>query len=320
MSIAAPQLSWAPDAPLPALLISPLSHLGLMQVTGEQNRSFLHGQITADVNALDANRWCWGAHCDPKGKMLSAFRLFAIADSMMLLMPKELLSSDLPEFRKYAVFSKAELDDVSAQWTILGITGTGAADWLHGQFPQFNREQPLCQLEQGVILNDGERFLLILPTQAAAERVQEMPLYHHSAWQALEILAGYPGLDAAHQGQFVPQMCNLQALDGISFTKGCYMGQETVARMKYRGGNKRALYILKGHCSANVTPASTLELAMEEGFRPQGTIVEAVQNGDQLLLSAVLPNDTPADARFRIADDPQSLLALQPLPYTLENA
>ncbi|WP_342345842.1 hypothetical protein [Shewanella dokdonensis] len=109
-----------------------------------------------------------------------------------------------------------------------------------------------------------------------------------------------------------------QALDGISFTKGCYMGQETVARMKYRGGNKRALYILKGQASVSVTPESTLELALAEGFRPQGTILEAVQIDGQLLLTAVLPNDTADDAVFRIAEDPQSQLTLQPRPYVLE--
>ncbi|TCN76670.1 tRNA-modifying protein YgfZ [Shewanella fodinae] len=318
MSLTAPQLSWAPDTQLPELLISPLSHLGLIQVTGEQNRSFIHGQITADVNALTANDWCWGAHCDPKGKMLSAFRLFAVADSLMLLMPKDTVVSDLPEFRKYAVFSKAELDDVSDAWTVLGVTGNGAESWIKGHFPAFSTDHPLCPLQQGVVLNDNGRFLLVLPTAIAAELVQAQALYHHSAWQALEILAGYPGLSAVHRAQFVPQMCNLQALNGISFNKGCYMGQETVARMKYRGGNKRALYILKGQATVAVTPESTLELALEEGFRPQGTILEAVQIDGQLLLTAVLPNDTADDAVFRIAEDPQSQLTLVARPYSLE--
>jgi hypothetical protein len=132
------------------------------------------------------------------------------------------------------------------------------------------------------------------------------------------MLAGYPGLSAVHRAQFVPQMCNLQALNGISFTKGCYMGQETVARMKYRGGNKRALYILQGQATVAVTPESTLELALEESFRPQGTILEAVQIDGQLLLTAVLPNDTADDAVFRIAEDPQSQLTLVARPYSLE--
>ncbi|MDF0533987.1 tRNA-modifying protein YgfZ [Shewanella sp. A32] len=318
MSLTDPQLTWAPDAQLPELLISPLSHLGLIQVTGEQNRSFIHGQITADVNALSADDWCWGAHCDPKGKMLSAFRLFAVADALMLLMPKDTVASDLPEFRKYAVFSKAELNDVAATWTILGVAGSAAADWIKGHFPAFSTDHKLIALEQGAVLNDGERFLIVLPTAVASTLVEGEALYHHSAWQALEILAGYPALSAAHQAQFVPQMCNLQALNGISFTKGCYMGQETVARMKYRGGNKRAMYILNGTADIEVTAESTLELALEDGFRPQGTIVEAVQIDGQLLLTAVLPNDTERDAKFRIAEAPQSQLSIVPLPYTLE--
>ncbi|WP_342345766.1 hypothetical protein [Shewanella dokdonensis] len=178
-------------------------------MTGEQNRSFIHGQITADVNALAATDWCWGAHCDPKGKMLSAFRLFAVADTLMLLMPRDTVASDLPEFRKYAVFSKAELDDVSDAWTVLGVTGNNAESWIKGHFPAFSTAHQVCALPQGVVLNDNGRFLLVLPTAIATELLQAQSLYHHSAWQALEMLAGYPGLSAAHRGQFVPQMCNL---------------------------------------------------------------------------------------------------------------
>jgi len=98
------------------------------------------------------------------------------------------------------------------------------------------------------------------------------------------------------------------------------MGQETIARMKYRGGNKRALYILRGHTSLQITLASGLEIAMEDSFRRGGQIIEFVQRGNQVLLTAVLPNDTPNDTQLRFADDEQSHLTIQALPYSLDEA
>ncbi|MGL4711242.1 MAG: tRNA-modifying protein YgfZ, partial [Shewanella sp.] len=109
-------------------------------------------------------------------------------------------------------------------------------------------------------------------------------------------------------------------VNGISFNKGCYMGQETIARMKYRGGNKRALYILRGQTELNINLASGLEIAMEDGFRRGGQIIEFVQRGNQVLLTAVLPNDTANDTQLRFADDEQSSLTIQSLPYSLDEA
>ena len=98
------------------------------------------------------------------------------------------------------------------------------------------------------------------------------------------------------------------------------MGQETIARMKYRGGNKRALYILHGHTNLQISLESGLEIAMEDGFRRGGHIIEFVQRGNQVLLTAVLANDTSNDTKLRFADDEQSSLTIQALPYLLDEA
>ncbi|MBO2592249.1 tRNA-modifying protein YgfZ [Shewanella algae] len=317
MSICVSQPDWPLDAGIPDLLISRLSHLGLLAVTGEQGRSFIHGQVTTDISSLTAEQWRWGAHCDPKGKMLSSFRTFALGDALILMMPRDTLAADLPQLKKYAVFSKAELVDVSDDYSLLGVAGAKAATWLAEQLPGFSPEQQVSAVDDGAVLQDGERFILVLP-KARADALCQQPPVDASAWQELEILAAYPNLPASHMGQFVPQMCNLQAINGISFTKGCYMGQETVARMKYRGGNKRALYILKGKATVDVTPETSLEMALDEGFRKGGSIIEAVQRNGELLLTAVLANDTEVGAKFRIADDENSELTVLPLPYSLE--
>ncbi|MCU8068673.1 tRNA-modifying protein YgfZ [Shewanella oncorhynchi] len=320
MTISVSTPHWDLDATLPPLMLANLSHLGLIKVVGEQGRSFIHGQVTTDISSLATDQWRWGAHCDPKGKMLASFRTFAIQDALFMLMPKDAIEVDLPQLQKYAVFSKATLSNASAEWTLLGVAGEQASQFVNKHFGDIQQE--LTLIENGAILKDAERFILVLTPDAAAALVaqSELSVFDASAWQALEISAGYPNIAASHASQYVPQMCNLQAVNGISFNKGCYMGQETIARMKYRGGNKRALYILRGHTSLQITLASGLEIAMEDSFRRGGQIIEFVQRGNQVLLTAVLPNDTPNDTQLRFADDEQSHLTIQALPYSLDEA
>ncbi|MBW3515211.1 tRNA-modifying protein YgfZ [Shewanella sp. SM101] len=320
MTISVSTPHWDLDATLPPLMLANLSHLGLIKVVGEQGRSFIHGQVTTDISSLATDQWRWGAHCDPKGKMLASFRTFAIQDALFMLMPKDAIEVDLPQLQKYAVFSKATLSNASAEWTLLGVAGEQASQFVNKHFGDIQQE--LTLIENGAILKDAERFILVLTPDAAAALVaqSELSVFDASAWQALEIAAGYPNLAASHASQYVPQMCNLQAVNGISFNKGCYMGQETIARMKYRGGNKRALYILRGHTNLQITLASGLEIAMEDSFRRGGQIIEFVQRGNQVLLTAVLPNDTANDTQLRFADDEQSHLTIQALPYSLDEA
>ncbi|MBS0042918.1 tRNA-modifying protein YgfZ [Shewanella sp. M16] len=320
MTISVSTPHWDLDATLPPLMLANLSHLGLIKVVGEQGRSFIHGQVTTDISSLATDQWRWGAHCDPKGKMLASFRTFAIQDALFMLMPKDAIEVDLPQLQKYAVFSKATLSNASAEWTLLGVAGEQASQFVNKHFGDIQQE--LTLIENGAILKDAERFILVLTPDAAAALVaqSELSVFDASAWQALEIAAGYPNLAASHASQYVPQMCNLQAVNGISFNKGCYMGQETIARMKYRGGNKRALYILRGHTNLQINLASGLEIAMEDSFRRGGQIIEFVQRGNQVLLTAVLPNDTANDTQLRFADDEQSHLTIQALPYSLDEA
>ncbi|MFB2681666.1 tRNA-modifying protein YgfZ [Shewanella mangrovisoli] len=318
MTIAVSTPTWDLDASMPPLMLANLSHLGLIKVVGEQGRSFIHGQVTTDISSLEANQWRWGAHCDPKGKMIASFRTFAIQEALLMLLPRETIEVDLPQLQKYAVFSKATLTNATAEWTLLGVAGEQATQFMTQHFGEITEE--LTLVEHGAILKDADRFILVLQPDAATALVGEHTVFDASAWQALEIAAGYPNLAPSHANQYVPQMCNLQAINGISFNKGCYMGQETVARMKYRGGNKRALYILHGTTSSDINLESALEIELEDGYRKGGQIIEFVQRGNQVLLTAVLANDTANDAKLRFADDEQSSLRIQSLPYSLEEA
>ncbi|PMG77263.1 glycine cleavage system protein T [Shewanella sp. 10N.286.51.B7] len=303
----------------PDLLVANLTHLGLIEITGEQGKTFIHGQVTTDIMSLQDDQWRWGAHCDAKGKMLSSFRTFSIAEQLFALLPASVLPLSLAQWQKYAVFSKAELIDVTADKIILGLAGKKAAAFIAQQFGDITAE--LTTVADTIILKDGERFIVITEAVKAHELVaaSEQILQEAATWQALEIKSGYANIDANHSGEFVPQMCNVQAVNGISFEKGCYMGQETIARMKYRGGNKRALYILTGTASETVSSETQIEIADEDGFRRAGKVIESVQHEGKVLLTAVLANDTENDAKLRIKEDETSELSVIALPYSLED-
>ncbi|MCF1428954.1 MAG: tRNA-modifying protein YgfZ [Shewanella sp.] len=320
MTAALQSPDWAPGTGFPPLVISPLSHLGLIRINGEQTRQFMQGQVTSDIDKQSKDEWHWGAHCDPKGKMLASFRSLFDGDDLLLLMPRSAITVDLPQLQKYAVFNKVELTDASDTLAILGIAGEQASRFVTDHIGP--DDAAVTALDEALVMRDRERFIIITSAAKAEALMALAPetVFDHSAWQQLEILAGYPNLPAAHANQFVPQMCNLQAVNGISFNKGCYMGQETVARMKYRGGNKRALYIASGTVNDLVDADSQLEIQLEDGsFRRAGTVLEVAQTGDKVLLSAVLPNDTELSARLRLAGDDASELKLLPLPYSLED-
>ncbi|MDX1392367.1 MAG: tRNA-modifying protein YgfZ, partial [Rheinheimera sp.] len=128
---------------------------------------------------------------------------------------------------------------------------------------------------------------------------------------------GFSYLEQGLIGEFVPQMLNLQALNAISFTKGCYIGQETVARLKYRGGNKRAAYILQADTAELPAAGTDIEIQLGENWRRSGQVVNAANINNQLWLIAVLPNDiTPADS-LRLSSDSAPALRIMPLPYSL---
>ncbi|MOA19573.1 tRNA-modifying protein YgfZ [compost metagenome] len=168
----------------------------------------------------------------------------------------------------------------------------------------------------------AERFLLVT-TAAVAEQLvdklhEQAELNDSQQWLTLDIEAGYPVIDAANSGQLIPQATNLQALDGISFSKGCYTGQEMVARAKFRGANKRALYWLEGKAGRVPQAAEDVELQLGENWRRTGTVLSAARLADGTLwVQVVLNNDLDADSKLRVRDDATSQLAIKPLPYSL---
>ncbi|WP_433690840.1 tRNA-modifying protein YgfZ [Kosakonia cowanii] len=309
---------------LPLTLMT-LDDWALATITGADSEKYLQGQVTADVSTLAANQHLLAAHCDSKGKMWSNMRLFHDKEGFAWLLRRSVRETQLRELKKYAVFSKVTIaaDD---ERVLLGVAGFQARAALANHFSTLpESENQVVQEGETTLLwfaHPAERFLLVTDA-ATAEMVTEKlrgeaQLNNSQQWLALNIEAGLPVIDEANVAQFIPQATNLQALGGISFKKGCYTGQEMVARAKFRGANKRALWYLAGTASRVPEAGEDLERKMGDNWRRTGTVLAAAQLDDgRVIVQVVMNNDMEPDSVFRVREDANTL-SIEPLPYSLE--
>lgn len=304
---------------LPELSISLLDNLGMITMIGDDKKSYLHGQVTCDVVSLEKDQSMLGAHCDAKGKVWSVFRLFHHNDGYAMVQPKSAIEVELKEIKKYAVFSKVTIEESSD--VVLGVAGENADAFIS----TLNADSGDVRAVEGgtAVKVASNRWLLALTAEAAQSLVEDSKatLTTHELWTRFDIEAALPYVAADAQNEHIPQALNLQALGGISFTKGCYTGQETVARAKYRGTNKRAMYIVKG-ATAEALGESAIELerSVGENWRSVGALLTHYQFSDnQAMGLIVLPNNLDDDTRLRLVAQPECEWEIAALPYSLDD-
>ncbi|ANQ18003.1 tRNA-modifying protein YgfZ [Vibrio natriegens] len=304
---------------LPELSISLLDNLGVITMVGDDKKSYLQGQVTCDVVSLEKDQSTLGAHCDAKGKVWSVFRLFHHQDGYGLIQPKSALEIELKEIKKYAVFSKVTIEESND--IILGVAGSQSNSFIDGISEESG---DVRAINGGTAVKVADnRWLLLLTSDAAQSMIEnnDATLTTHELWNRFEIEAALPFVPAAAQNEHIPQALNLQALGGISFTKGCYTGQETVARAKYRGTNKRAMYIVKGATATNLNDEPVqLERSVGENWRSVGALLTHYQFADnQAIGLIVLPNNLDDDTRLRLVSQPECEWTIAELPYSLDD-
>ncbi len=276
--------------------IAPLPAFETLIIDGVDNRKYLQGQTTCDVNSLTESNFLHGAHCDAKGKMWSQFYLLAEGDKLVSLAFRDELAASSAQWKKFGVFSKVSFASGQQQYAVFGIAGRNASQLIQQLgFSNISQGQLSRHGERALLALTGEHFILLTSiADAKALMQQALPFAAPTVWLAQHIQHGFSYLEQALIGELVPQMLNLQALNAISFSKGCYIGQETVARLKYRGGNKRAAYILSAQTDESPAAGTAIEIQLGENWRRTGQVVNAVNINNQLWLIAVLPNDTTA--------------------------
>ncbi|WP_340608160.1 tRNA-modifying protein YgfZ [Xenorhabdus bharatensis] len=306
-----------PSARLPLTLIS-LNDWGLVTVTGIDSQKYLQGQLTADINILAENQHVLTAHCDAKGKMWSSLRLFHRDEGYAYIERRSVIEIQLTELKKYAVFSKVVVAE-ETESLLLGVAGENCRAALAAFFPVLpDVKNSVIQHGTTTLLyfsSPQERFLLITDTVMAAELMEQFPaqISDSEQWLALDIEAGFPVIEAAVSAQLVPQAANLHNIEGgISFEKGMYMGLATIARTKYRGVHKRAMYWLAGDSSYLPAVGSELEWQLGSRWRKTGMILSSLRLADGTVwIQAVLGSEMEAGSIFRLPGDDGFFLTLK---------
>jgi len=272
--------------------IAKLEHYGLLLAAGDDARAFLHAQLTNDIENLPAGQARYAGWCSAKGRLLATFLVIPCSGGFLLQLSRDLVPAVAKRLSMFILRSKVKITDVGAQWVQYGVWGPGGGN-------------PLAVSESDGTVSvgiDASRRLVLAPEGQLA------PSASADEWLLAEVRAGRPLIAQTTQDQFVPQMVNLELDGGVDFKKGCYPGQEIVARAQYRGAVKRRMYRLRG---AALRAGQELYSDDAPG-QASGTVVNAA--GDESL--AVLQTSA-VEAKSPIRAQPQAAaLEVLPLPYT----
>lgn len=308
-------------------ILADLSHFGIIKVEGEEAESFLQNQFSNDIHSVNPSQSQLSAYCSPKGRMLAGFQIFKFENAYFLRLPASILEATLKRLRMYVLRSKVTLEDASTQWVRFGISGIESVSVLQKEFSSVpSNINEVVQIAQICIIRlpgSIPRFELHGEREAMQKRFEQLstvatPVGMH-AWNWLAIKAGVPEIYPQTVEDFVPQMVNYAALNGISFKKGCYPGQEIVARMHYLGKLKRRMYLL--HTDSNTLPSPGDEIyCKSSGDSSCGKIVDAQcsPEGGIDLLAVVQIAKAEAELLYLDASNNTSL-QMGKLPYTVTN-
>lgn len=296
-----------------------LTRYGLLSVTGEDARSFLHGQLTSDIENLSSDRARLAGWCSAKGRLLANFVVIPWQGGFLLHLSRDLAAPVAKRLGMFVLRAKVKISELDDALCPFGLWGPGAGAQLAALgLPIAQGSLSTVSAGELIAVRLGdEQFLLIAPhSQAEAFAAIAAKLSgHEDQWALLEIRAGRPWLGQSTQDLFVPQMVNLEAIGGVDFRKGCYPGQEIVARAQYRGQIKRRMVRARAPMGVSLSAGQDLysdALAGQSG----GTVVNVAPaaNGSELL--AVVQIGAVADhSPLRVTPN-GSELELQSLPYS----
>ena len=291
---------------------TPLEKEALLHIAGPDSLTFLQGQTTCDTRHVDFGHALPGAYCTPQGRVVCDFMLAQLAeDHYALRMRYDIRARSSATFGKYIIFSKAELDAQRDDWQVFGFWGQNADEALREIFGVIPTERFCSCTGDGFVLisstGDGRQFECYLNKKSHPERLAQMreimQAGTESEWQALQIAAGIGRIEESTVEEFIPQMLNYDLTGHISFTKGCYTGQEVVARLHYRGKPKRRMYLAQ-FSAVEPAPAGT-PLFTKGTEQSVGNIVNsAITDGQAVGLVVATANGVEIGLHLGAIDGP----------------
>lgn len=309
--------------------ICSLDSHGLLYVGGDDATEFLQNQLSNDIRQIDQSRSQLSAFSNAKGRMIGLFRVIAIEGGYLLLMPRSLLVTVQEKLQRFVLMSRVILADISNDFARISVTidaGQPAPDdsWP-SDIDAVHQTDSLISVRLPAA--EGRQRWLLLSTDAAeaialwSRLSADLAVNGPEHWRLQNIDAGIPSLYPETSEAFVLQMANLQYINGVSFKKGCYPGQEVVARMQYLGKLKRRMY--RAEIDSDQAPAPGDELAAKdaEGSDGSGKVVDAVSlgNGSSRMLFVARIDRAESDD-LKLVEQPGANIRLLPLPYSFESA
>jgi folate-binding protein YgfZ len=286
-----------------------------LHVTGSDATKFLHAQFTNDLENLPVDSWQYSSYCTPKGRVLAFMTIARLENNeYLLILPKTVSESILPRLRMFVMRDDVTISPQQEQTVITGLVGsantlTDAGLDIEKETGKLSNKNNHCILtldaETGRYLCISDKDFPDTPSFEAAER---------SDWTLLDIQAGIPAILSKTQEAYVPQMVNLDLIGAVNFKKGCYPGQEIVARVHYLGKIKQRMYVLTAQGDKIAEPSDNIYIAGQPD-KSAGTIVQAAKNGSAQMIQAVLQTkavDENADFRLGAEDGEKLVLATQP--------
>lgn len=293
-------------------VIADLSHLMALGISGEDAESFLQGQLSCDVQAIPPNSASLGSYCTPKGRMLASFFLLRAQNEFVMLLSATLAAAVHKRLAIFVMRAKVKVTTYAEDLVLLGLSGPSSAE-AAAILPATNAA------DIRIFELPDSRKLMLAPVQTA---VQAWPALSacfkpigSGAWQWLDIRHGIPLITKPTQDQLIPQMANLELIGGVSFKKGCYPGQEIVARTQYLGKVKRRMF--RAHLDIEAAPGDVL-YSDDLGDQASGLVVNAQpapEGGYDLLAVAQLASRESSTVRLRSPQGPA--LRFDSLPYAV---
>lgn len=303
-------------------VIIPLTGLGMLTLNGGQPDKLLQGQVTCDIRQLTENRALFGSYCSIKGRMQASFEAVRrTPEHIQLLMARSCIQHTETQLSKFVPFFRTQMQNESDDWVALGITGKEAPALIKarlGGWPETPYEWHSLDHTGFVMRLPGQkpRALVMVPVTQARETWQQLASsvrpVGEPVWTLLEIQSGIVHVTDSLADQFLPQMLNYQALGAVSFKKGCYSGQEVVARAQFRGQVKKRLY--RAQLSGQEQPARLAEVVNQDG-RKVGQIVRAASDAHGQIQALLVLNTAAEEDDLALATTPQNTLNLLKLPY-----
>jgi folate-binding protein YgfZ len=268
----------------PELVSVNLDTLGLLRITGTQASGLLQGQLSCDIGEVTSHKSCIAVHCNPQGRVLATLRLFYYQDAYYLLLPQSNLEGLYKDLKKYALFYKVHLQIIDSITPRIGLIGIHLSEFLVNRISDFQAEENnSVYLLEGVIIimlpGDIPRAILLGLSPSSWIETIALPSIPASYWEYLDINSGLATIYPNTRGLFTPHHINCHNTGAISFTKGCYTGQEIIARMHYLGKLTQQLYHLTV-LSQNLPEPGVPVLDSKDNR--QGIVVMAVWRPDYL--------------------------------------